>query len=183
MNGKEEEEEEEKRKRADERADARAKMASVTEAEHVSHHWAHQTTIAISWTGGLAFFVALCSFIFQVLTHLEKKKEEKKKEEKKEERERRANTLDEARRQTNDDRDELRRQTANDEDDARREMGRRAEKRGIEAAERLEELIKVYRYVRFNGEPFLSHAALRLSSDPIGTSLPSRFSHNFCCKE
>ena len=77
-------------------------MSNVTEAEKIAHYWAKQTTAAISWTGGLAFLVALCALAFNIWTHFAEHGDEEK-------RRKGADALDRARRQKNDAEDDERR--------------------------------------------------------------------------
>ena len=153
------------------------KMANITEAERIAHYLAkQQSAIAVSWTGGLTFLVALCALSFNIWAHFSKDNEEVK-------RRKRADELDRARRRRQDEEDKERRRKKEEEADERRrqkkkeeeaereEAGRETQKGRIKAAETLEEMIEEYRYVRFNGGLFISHHALRLSRDPIGANI------------
>ena len=148
-------------------------MANITEAEKIAHYWAKQTATAISWTGGLTFLVALAALIFNVWVHFSDNDKEEK-------RRRRADALDRERCRKNDVIDEERRQRRDEEDMERR---RRKERGEAEREEALEAKIQKLRYVRFDVESFLFHSALRLSRDPIGANLLSRFTHDFCWNE
>ena len=141
-----------------------SKMANLTDADKIAHYWARQTSTAISWTGGLAFLVALITLCFNIWKHFSDGDEEEK-------RRRRANALDEVRRRAGDRGDVERRQRADEEDERRRarkeeeeaereEAGREAKKREAEAAEQLKKTIAEFRYARFNCESSLSHPAL-----------------------
>lgn len=44
----------------------RVSMTNLTKAEKISHYWAKQTATAISWTGALAFLVALFAVGFNI---------------------------------------------------------------------------------------------------------------------
>ena len=134
-------------------------MANLTEAERLTHYWAKQTATAISWTGGLNFLIALFTFSFTIWTFFSKNGEEKRRREG-------ADALDRDRRRKNDAIDEERRRRGEEEEKKRREKkekeeaerrekreeaGREAEEEKTKALERLEGIIKGFRYVRFSG--------------------------------
>ena len=157
-------------------------MANITEAEKIAHYWARQTATAISWTGGLSFFVGLATLVFTVWTHFAKNDEEEARRRRADaqdrERRRRNDTMDRERREREDEEEKKRREEKaeeerrwkkeKEEEKARREKaGREAEERWDQAEKRLEGLIQTFRCVCFIGESFQSRPALQLSRGAI----------------